>query len=98
MQRDAVSLAVQNDHAKTIGADLVPGLQYLAAVGFDCCSRLVQASLAVEIDERAVRRWLRLPACKQAASHPVLVGKSREFHSRHRLFLDRFAQHGAVKL
>src|SRR5580658_10732042 len=98
MQSNAVPLAVQDNRTKAVGADLVFGFQYLSAIGFDRGHRLVQSSLAVEIDERSVRRRLHFLSNKQATAHSILMRKGREFHPRHGLLLDFLAQNRVVKL
>ena len=53
MKGDPVSFTVEHDRPKAVGTDLMNGLKHLATVGRNRLDRLREASLGVEIDERA---------------------------------------------
>jgi hypothetical protein len=56
MQRNTVAFAVDYDFSKAIRADLVPRLDDLASVWLDGRNGLVQASLAIEIEQHTFPR------------------------------------------
>jgi hypothetical protein len=74
MKRNAVSFAVENDGSKAVRADLVSGLKNFAAVGLDGRDGLVQASLAIEVEQHAFsRRRIRVAFHRREASGGVAL-------------------------
>ena len=51
MERNPVAFTIEDDGAVPVRADLVPGLQHLAAVGLDGGDGLVKPPLRIQIEQ-----------------------------------------------
>jgi len=100
MERDAITFAVKNQRAETVGANLVFWLKHFAAVGLHNAHRLVQATLAVEVEQWTVSGgfgFVRVRGNQASADGTFLMRQHSEMHPRELLLLDGSSQHCGIK-
>ena len=98
MQRHPVSLAIKDDGPEAVRADRVLRLEHLAAARLDRGDGFIEATLGVQIDERAtIGRLFAVLRVQAAGDVGVGTGQEPDRHSGILLLLNGTSEDGGVE-